>query len=99
MFIPVSRCTRQGLPDESISAISLHSAGDGKNNPTPRIQPGCGCRVVFIDIAGNVSLYAAAQGLAAWFHNCDKTGLTQRLGLRVEQRVLFAQSIGYPAKE
>jgi hypothetical protein len=50
-------------------------------------------------IAGNVYLFAAAQGLAAWFHNCDKTGLTQRLGLRVEQRVLFAQSIGYPAKE
>ncbi len=50
-------------------------------------------------IAGNVYLFAAAQGLAAWFHNCDKTGLTQRLGLRAEQRVLFAHSIGYPAKE
>jgi len=50
-------------------------------------------------VAGNVYLFAAAQGLAAWFHNCDKAGLTQRLGLRSEQRVLFAQSIGYPAKE
>jgi hypothetical protein len=50
-------------------------------------------------IAGNVYLFAAAQGLAAWFHNCDKTGLTQRLGLRADQRVLFAQSIGYPAKK
>jgi hypothetical protein len=48
-------------------------------------------------IAGNVYLFAAAQGLAAWFHNCDKTGLAQRLGLREEQRILFAQSIGYPA--
>jgi hypothetical protein len=49
-------------------------------------------------IAGNVYLFAAAQGLAAWFHNCDKTGLAQQLGLRAEQRVLFAQSVGYPEK-
>jgi len=52
----------------------------------------------FVDtglIAGNVYLYAAAAGLAAWFHNCDRTGLAQRLGLRAEQRVLFAQSVGH----
>jgi hypothetical protein len=30
MFIPVSPCPRQGLPKESISEISLHSASDGK---------------------------------------------------------------------
>lgn len=47
-------------------------------------------------IAGNVYLFAAAHGLAAWFHNCDRTALAQRLGLRPEQHVLFAQSIGYP---
>lgn len=49
-------------------------------------------------IAGNVYMFAAAQGLAAWFHNCDKGSLAQRLGLRAEQRVLFAQSVGYPDK-
>jgi hypothetical protein len=47
-------------------------------------------------IAGNVYLFAAAQGLAAWFHNCHRTDLARRLGLRAEQRVLFAQSVGYP---
>jgi hypothetical protein len=47
-------------------------------------------------IAGNVYLFAAAQDLAAWFHNCDKPGLAQRLRLGATQRVLFAQSIGYP---
>ena len=26
-------------------------------------------------IAGNVYLFAASQGLAAWFHNCNKAGL------------------------
>jgi len=50
-------------------------------------------------IAGNVYLFAASQGLAAWFHNCDKSGLARKLGLRAEQRVLFAQSIGYPGKD
>jgi hypothetical protein len=47
-------------------------------------------------IAGNVYLFAASQGLAAWFHGCHRTDLARRLGLRVEQRVLFAQSVGYP---
>ncbi len=47
-------------------------------------------------IAENVYLFAAAHGLAAWFHNCDRSGLARRLGLGPEQRVLFAQSVGYP---
>jgi hypothetical protein len=47
-------------------------------------------------IAANVYLYAAAEGLAAWFHNCDKDRLARAMGLRPEQRVLFAQSAGYP---
>lgn len=52
----------------------------------------------FVDaglIAANVYLFAAAEGLAAWFHNCDKAGLARKLGLRAEQRALFAQSVGY----
>jgi len=56
----------------------------------------------FVDtglIAGNVYLFAAAEGLAAWFHNCRRTDLARKLGLRPEQRVLFAQSVGYPEKE
>jgi nitroreductase len=48
-------------------------------------------------IAGNVFLFAASQGLAAWFHNCDKAGLATELKLRPDQRVLYAQTVGYPA--
>lgn len=47
-------------------------------------------------IAGNVYLFAAAEGLATWFHNCDRSFLAQTLHLRPEQHVLFAQSVGYP---
>jgi hypothetical protein len=43
-------------------------------------------------------LFAASQGLAAWFHNCDKPELAAALKLRPEQRVLFSQTVGYPAK-
>jgi len=50
-------------------------------------------------IAGNVYLFAAAHGLAAWFHNCERTDLAMRLGLRAEQHVLYAQSVGYPEAE
>jgi len=48
-------------------------------------------------IAGNVYLFAASQGLAAWFHNCDKENTAKEFKLRPEQRVLFAQTVGYPA--
>lgn len=53
----------------------------------------------FVDtglIAGNVYLFAASYGLAAWFHNCNKEALARHLDLRGDQRVLFAQSVGYP---
>ena len=47
-------------------------------------------------IAQNVYLFAASQGLAAWFHNCDRQNTIKEFKLRPEQSVLFAQSVGYP---
>jgi len=49
-------------------------------------------------IAANVYLFAASLGLAAWFHNCDKPALAAKLNLRADQRPLFAQTVGYPAR-
>jgi hypothetical protein len=49
-------------------------------------------------IAANVYLFAASRGLACWFHNCDKAALARSLKLRDKQRVLFAQTVGYPAR-
>jgi hypothetical protein len=49
-------------------------------------------------IAANVYLFAASQGLAAWFHNCDRTNTPAEFKLRPEQRVLFAQTVGYPGR-
>jgi nitroreductase len=49
-------------------------------------------------IAQNVYLFATSQGLAAWFHNCDKENTVKEFKLHSHQRVLFAQSVGYPAE-
>ena len=49
-------------------------------------------------IAQNVYLFAASQDLAAWFHNCDKENTAKEFNLRPEQRVLFAQTVGYPVE-
>ena len=46
-------------------------------------------------IAQNVYLFAASQGLAAWFHNCDKDNTVKEFNLNPQQRILFAQSVGY----
>jgi len=47
-------------------------------------------------IAQNVYLYAASIGLAAWFHNCDKENTVKEFKLKPTQKVLFAQTVGYP---
>jgi len=48
-------------------------------------------------IASNIYLFAASQGLAAWFHNCNREAAAKEFKLRAEQRVLYAQTVGYPA--
>ena len=50
-------------------------------------------------IAGNVYLFAASAGLAAWFHNCDKEAVAKNLNLPKSKRPLFGQTVGYPGKE
>lgn len=48
-------------------------------------------------IASNIYLFAASQGLAAWFHTCNREAAAKDFKLRPEQRVLYAQTVGYPA--
>ena len=46
-------------------------------------------------IAQNVYLAAASLGLAAWFHNCDKEGFAEAIGLGPGLRPLFGQTLGW----
>jgi len=50
-------------------------------------------------IAQNVYLFAASEGLAAWFHNCRKELIAKEFNLRKNQLVLFSQTVGYPDEE
>lgn len=90
-------------PVQLIYVVNIHglSHTSGYQEPgllDPEIQES----YYYVDtgmIAGNVYLFAASQGLAAWFHNCNKPALTEKLDLRAEQRVLFGQTVGYPVKK
>jgi nitroreductase len=80
--VDLARYVLQGNPDRSIN--------------DPEIQKSYYYCAVGL-IAQNVYLFAASQGLAAWFHNCDKSNTAKEFKLRPDQRVLFAQTVGYPA--
>jgi hypothetical protein len=96
--------SRQGVPSQApvqlIYVVDLrrltHTAGfDEPGLHDPEVQKS----YYFVDtglIAGNVYLFAAAHGMASWFHNCEREALAQRLALGAEQIVLFAQSVGWP---
>jgi len=79
--VDLTRYVLEGNPDRSI------------NNP--EVQKSYYYCAVGL-IAQNVYLFAASQGLAAHFHNCDKQNTAKEFKLRPEQRVLFAQTVGYP---
>ncbi len=47
-------------------------------------------------IAQNVYLFAASQGLNAWFYAVHSEDVATKLGLGADHIVLYAQSVGYP---
>ncbi len=47
-------------------------------------------------VAQNIFLFAAANNLAAWLHNCDRKALHEALGLDESEQALFSISIGLP---
>lgn len=47
-------------------------------------------------ISQNIYLYCASEGLATVVHELDRTQLASLLKLKPDQRVILAQSVGYP---
>ena len=98
---PEQKDISPGAPVQLIYVADIHrlTHTTGFNEPglhDPEVQKS----YYFVDtglIAENVYLFAAAHGLAAWFHNCDREALRHALSPGPEHRVLFAQSVGYPA--
>jgi hypothetical protein len=81
--------------------VDLSRYDTGPSQPDRRIgEPETQKSYYYTDtglIAANVYLFAASQGLAAWFHNCNREAAAKDFKLRSDQRVLFAQTVGYPA--
>jgi hypothetical protein len=81
-------------------AVDLARYDTGPGQPDRRIgDPEVQKSYYYTDtglIAGNVYFFAASQGLAAWFHKCNRDAIGKDLKLRPGQRVLFAQTVGYP---
>ena len=90
-------------PVQLIYVVDIHKLTHTSGFQEPGLQdPEVQKSYYYVDtglIAGNVYLFAASQGLASWFHNCNKSGLAAKLELHAEQRVLFGQTVGYPAKK
>jgi len=89
-------------PVRLIYVVDINKLANTSGYQEPGLQnPEVQKSYYFVDtglIAGNVYLFAASQGLASWFHNCNKPALTGKLNLRADQRVLFGQTVGYPLK-
>jgi nitroreductase len=49
-------------------------------------------------IAQNVYLFAASEGLNAWFYTVHAQDVAAKLGLGSDHSVLYAQSVGYPPR-
>ena len=98
---PGQRAVSARAPVQLIYVVDVHKLTHTVGFQEPGLRdPEVQKSYFYVDtglIAGNVYLIAAATGLAAWFHNCDRARLAQSLHLRPTQRVLFAQSVGYPA--
>jgi hypothetical protein len=95
---------RRGGAMAKAPAILVFVADIGKYKSAPFQEPGLKdpeiqksyYNVAIGLIAGNVYLFAASQGLAAWFHNCNKQALADVLKLGPDQRVVYAQTVGHP---
>ena len=49
-------------------------------------------------IGQNVYLFAASEGLNAWFYTIHGQDVAAALNLPAERQPLYAQSVGYPPK-
>jgi nitroreductase len=84
---------KMGAPPAGQAAVTLVYVADSKLNYA-QVDVGF--------IGQNVYLFAASEGLNAWFYALhgkqDATAVAAALKLPAEKRPLYAQSVGYPPK-
>jgi hypothetical protein len=94
-----SKLTRH-TPVNIFYVVDLSRYDLGPDQPDPNIgDPEVQKSYYYTDtgfIAQNINLFAASEGLATWFHNCEKGSIREEFKLRSTQRILFSQTVGYP---
>lgn len=92
-----------GSPAAAEAALTIVYVADLAKVSTPG-RAGGAASVSFSEvntgfIGQNVYLFAASEGLGAWFRAGipDAEGLSKTLNLRPDQRILYVQTVGYPA--
>jgi len=84
-------------PPTGMQAPGVKPQGPPAGTPAPGAFPSFG-EVDGGFIGQNVYLFCASAGLATCFHGTDREGLAKAMNLRDAQKVLYAQTVGYPAE-
>ncbi len=90
------------LPSALPKEAKVPPSATGTSQPTGAPPTGVSPSFGEIDlgfIGQNVYLFCASEGLAAWFHMTDREGLAKAMNLREAQKVLAAQTVGYPTEK
>jgi nitroreductase len=95
---PSSGTPPGGSPPNAAGTLPAGAPPSG----TPQGNPGSAARSSSgeVDsgfIGQNVYLFCASEGLGTFFHATDRDGLAKTLNLRSAQKVLYSQTVGYPA--
>jgi nitroreductase len=80
--------SKVGTPAQAAAPITIAYVADVKNDNYSSVDTGF--------IGQNVYLFAASEGLGAWFHAIHGDDAAKALNLTADQHLLYAQAVGYP---
>jgi nitroreductase len=77
-----------GTAAQASAPVTIAYVSDVKNDKYSSVDTGF--------IGQNVFLFAASEGLGAWFHAIHGDDASKALNLTADQHLLYAQAVGYP---
>jgi hypothetical protein len=77
-----------GTAAQAVAPVTIAYVSDVKNDKYSSVDTGF--------IGQNVYLFAASEGLGAWFHAIHGDDAAKALNLTADQHLLYAQAVGYP---
>jgi len=77
-----------GTVAQALAPVTIAYVSDVKDDKYSSVDTGF--------IGQNVFLFAASEGLGAWFHAIHGDDASKALNLTADQHLLYAQAVGYP---